>query len=219
VIPNAGLVLGLVLGLGAGTPAVDRQDPLEIATRASRTYRALRAISADFVQTIEDRMLGPQEASGHLIQAGASKLAMRFTDPKGEAVIIDGTYVWLYTPSTTPGQVIRTDVPHDPVYGPNVLARILDRPEERYRIRYLGVERAEDQPVYVLAFEPLTEDPLFRRAILWIGQRDALPYRLELDELTGVRRILTLSRVRVNERLPADAFTFRVPQGVRVVVR
>ncbi|HEX9755847.1 MAG TPA: outer membrane lipoprotein carrier protein LolA [Gemmatimonadales bacterium] len=198
-------------------PSLAAQDADAIASRASRIYRGLASIQADFHQVIEDRMIGTQESKGQLIQAGDAKLVMRFSDPKGDEIVIDGDYVWLYTPSTTPGQVIRTPVSHDPVYGPNVLARILDRPTERYRVSHLRADTLGDLVVDVLEFVPNVGDPLFRRAVIWFDRRDGLPRRLELDEMTGVRRTLDLSRIRVNVPVSAGTFTFKVPAGVRVV--
>jgi outer membrane lipoprotein carrier protein len=195
------------------------QDATTIAARASRVYRGLTSIRASFAQTIEATMIGTQESRGELVQSGNANLAMRFADPKGDAIILDGTHVWVYTPSTTPGQVIRMVIPSDPVYGPNVLARILDRPTERYELRSLPDAVAEGRPVDVLEFLPRSEDPLFRRAVIWFDRETALPRRLELDELTGVHRTLALTRVRINTPVSRRDFTFDVPSGVRVVDR
>jgi outer membrane lipoprotein carrier protein len=143
---------------------------------------------------------------------------MRFSDPKGDAIVIDGTQVWIYTPSTTPGQVIRTPISHDPVYGPNVLQRILDRPTERYQLRYVAADTLAGAGVAdVVEFVPNVADPLFRRALIWFDRGDGLPRRLELHEMTGVRRTLDLARIQVNATLPRDTFVFQVPAGVRVI--
>jgi outer membrane lipoprotein carrier protein len=210
-------VLPAVLLLLAGP--LHAQDATAIAARASRVYRGLSSIRADFAQTIEDKMIGTQESRGELVQSGNANLAMRFEDPKGDAIILDGTHVWIYTPSTTPGQVIRMVMPNDPVYGPNVLARILDRPTERYDVRSLQDGVAEGRPVDVVEFLPRSEDPLFRRAVIWFDRQTSLPRRLELDELTGVHRTLTLTRLRTNTPVGRKDFTFDVPSGVRVVDR
>lgn len=201
------------------TSGAAQQDGVTIATRASQTYRGLTSIRASFEQVIEDRMLGPQRSRGELAQSGNAFLAMRFSEPKGDAIVLDGAHAWLYTPSTTPGQVIRSAIPRDPVYGPNVLARILDKPTERYAITLLRTEVLDGASVQVLQFLPNTADPLFRRAVIWFDRESLLPRRLELDEMTGVRRILTLSRIQVNAPVPRREFTFAIPPGVRVVDR
>jgi outer membrane lipoprotein-sorting protein len=64
---------------------------------------------------------------------------------------------------------------------------------------------------------PRSPSARFDRAVLWIDREDGLPRRIELDESPGVRRILTLSRLRPNAPLRPNAFVFEVPKGVRVV--
>lgn len=195
------------------------QDADAVALRASRVFRGLTSLRASFQQTIEDRMVGAQESRGELVQSGNANLAMRFDDPKGDAIILDGTYVWVYTPSTAPGQVIRMPMPNDPVYGPNVLARILDKPTERYATRSIGKDALEGRGVDVVEFIPNVADPLFSRAVIWFDQQSGLPRRLVLDELTGIRRTLTLSRIRINTGVTRKDFSFEVPAGVRIIER
>lgn len=209
----------LLLLAGLAAPAAAQQDGPAIAARAGRTYRALTSIRAAFQQTIDDRMIGRQDARGDLVQSGSAYLTMKFSDPAGDAIILDGTYVWVYTPSTTPGQVIRMALPSDPVYGPNVLARILDKPAERYETTLLRTDAVDGRSVDVVEFIPNGGDPLFRRAVIWFDRENYLPRRLELDELTGVRRTLTLSKIRTNTAVSRREFAFDVPAGVRVVDR
>jgi outer membrane lipoprotein carrier protein len=206
------------LGLMVDTAQAQAQDAAAIVGRSSRVYRSLASLKADFVQVIDNPMIDSAESRGTLMQAGADKLAMRFTDPPGEAIIIDGQHVWLYTPSTTPGQVIRMAVPSGgPVYGYNMLAWLLDRPAERYTASYVRADRLGGRAVDVVQLVPAVPDLPFDRAILWLDRDDALPRRLEITEHSGATRTLTLSKVRVNQPVPAGAFAFQVPEGVRVV--
>jgi outer membrane lipoprotein carrier protein len=210
----AAAVLASLAAIPAGA-----QDAESVALRASRVFRSLSSLRASFQQSIEDRMIGTQESRGELVQSGNANLAMRFDDPKGDAIILDGTSVWVYTPSTAPGQVIRMPIPNDPVYGPNVLARILDKPTERYATRYVGKDTLEGRAVDIVEFVPNAADPLFTRAVIWFDQQSGLPRRLVLDELTGIRRTLTLSRIRVNTTVNRKDFSFEVPAGVRIIER
>jgi outer membrane lipoprotein-sorting protein len=110
-------------------------------------------------------------------------------------------------------------IPNDPVYGPNVLARILDKPAERYETNLLRTDVLDGRAVDVVEFLPNGGDPLFRRAVIWLDRETFLPRRLELDELTRIRRVLTLSRLRTNTPTSRKEFAFDVPSGVRVVDR
>ena len=209
----------LLAGLLAAAPAAAHaQDANALVGRSSRVYRSLSSLTADFVQIIDNPMIDSAESRGRLVQAGPDKLAMRFTDPPGEAVIIDGRSVWVYTPSTTPGQVIRMSVPSGgPVYGYNMLAWLLDRPAERYTASYLQADVVGGRSMDVVELVPAVPDLPFEKAVLWLDRADGIPRRLEITEHSGATRTLTLSKVRVNQSVPESTFRFDVPSGVRVV--
>ncbi len=209
----------LVLALLAAAPAtLPAQDANAIVGRSSRIYRSLTSLRADFVQVIDNPMIDSAESRGTLVQAGADKLAMRFTDPQGEAVIIDGRSVWIYTPSTTPGQVIRMAVPSGgPVYGYNMLAWLLDRPAERYTASFLRTDRLGGRAMDVVQLVPAVPNLPFERAVVWLDRADGLPRRLEITEHSGATRTLDLSKVRINQPVADRTFRFEVPSGVRVI--
>jgi outer membrane lipoprotein carrier protein len=203
--------------LVAAAPA-QAQDAGELIGRAARVYRSLASLQADFVQVIDNPMIDSAESRGKLVQSGDAKLSMRFSDPPGEAIVIDGKHVWIYTPSTVPGQVIRMKVPSGgPVYGYNLLAWFLDRPAERYKASYLRSDRLDARATDVIELVPAVPDLPFTRAVIWLDRENALPRRLEIHEQSGATRTLRLFRLRVNESVPKRTFSFKVPSGVRVV--
>jgi chaperone LolA len=206
----------LLLALLGSAPAA-AQDAQAIIGRAARVYRSLSSLQADFVQVIDNPMIDSAQSQGTLAQAGPSKLAMRFTDPPGEAIVIDGQHVWVYTPSTVPDQVVRMAVPSGPVYGYNLLAWLLDRPNERYRPSYLRSERIEGRTADVIQLVPAVPDLPFTKAVIWVDRDNALPRRLEIHEQSGAVRTLDLKRIRVNQTLPERTFAFKVPEGARIV--
>ena len=207
----------LALSLVAAGRLAAQQKAETIVGRSARAYAALTSLKADFEQRIADSLIGTFDSRGSVTQAGENQLAMRFSDPAGDAIIVDGKQVWVYTPSTSPGQVIRMPVPNGPTYGFNVLSWILDRPAERYRMRFLRADRVGGRAVDVVELSPLSPELPFSRAVVWLDREDALPRRLEITERRGGVRTITLSRLRLNEKLPPTAFRFEVPAGVRIV--
>lgn len=207
----------LALMVLQAAPMAAQANAREIVGRAARAYAGLSSLSADFEQRIEDSLIGTFDSRGNLVQAGQNRLAMRFADPEGDAIVIDGRQIWVYTPSTAPGQVIRMPLPNGPAYGFNVLSWILDKPAERYRMRYLRADRVGNRGVDVVELIPITAELPFSRALVWLDREDHLPRRLEITERRGGTRTITLSRVRTNETLAARAFAFDVPRGVRIV--
>jgi outer membrane lipoprotein carrier protein len=207
-----------LLLLGMLAAPLQAQDGNAVVGRASRVYRSLSSLSADFVQVIDNPMIDSAESRGKLIQSGSAKFAMRFSDPPGEAIVIDGEHVWIYTPSTVPGQVIRTAVPSGgPVYGYNILSWLLDRPAERYEVKYLRKENLGGTEMDVVELIPTMPDLPFERAVVWLDRDDALPRRLEILERSGATRTLTLSKLRANQPVSDKTFKFEVPADVRVV--
>ena len=192
---------------------------LAIARHAAEVYRGLTSFRADFVQVIDDSMLGQLTTRGRLLQSGTSKLSMRFSDPAGDALVMDGSSLWVYTPSTTPRQVLKLPLPSGPTFGPNVLAWLLDDPVGRYRVTYIRGDYLDGSSVDVIGLDPIDKSLPFSRAVLWLGREDALPHRVELRERSGTVRTLTLSRIRTNQPVNEDSFRFEIPDGVRVVER
>jgi outer membrane lipoprotein carrier protein len=210
-------LVALALALFAVGPA-QAQDAESIVGRSSRVYRSLSSLAADFVQVIDNPMIDSAESRGTLVQAGPAKLSMRFNDPPGEAVVIDGEHVWVYTPSTVPDQVLRMKAPSGgPVYGYNLLAWFLDKPTERYEAKYLREDNVGHRAVDVVELTPAVPDLPFERAVIWLDRQDGLPRRLEITEKSGALRTLALSNLRVNNRIPDSTFEFKVPSGARVV--
>jgi outer membrane lipoprotein carrier protein len=206
----------LLLGALAGFPsALFAQDADQVMERTARAYRGLTSFSADFWQVIDDAMLGTFRSRGHLIQAGDDKLAMRFTDPAGEAIVLDGRDAWVYTPSTTPGQVMKISIASLPEFFN--LSRLLTDPSRRFEARGLRQERVNGRLTDVVSLTPKDPNLPFSEATIWVDRQDGLPRRLRFQERTGGVRTLTFSEVRSNERVSAAAFTFVVPDGVRVV--
>lgn len=214
------LLWAATLAVGAVPAPQDTVDAgLAVASRAAEVYRGLNAFGASFSQVIEDSMLGDLQSRGRLVQAGTGKLSMQFSDPTGDALVMDGQWLWAYTPSTTPGQVIRMPLPSGPGFGPNVLAWLLDDPVHRYRITYVRAEAVDGIPADVIALFPLDATLPFVKATLWIGREDGLPHRVQVTEKNGTRRTLSFTRVRANPPVSSSTFRFTVPSGVRVVER
>ena len=218
-----------VLAVGAaplvrGTPALHAQsqpkpqDGRAVIGRSASVYRSLRSLRADFVQVIDNPMLDSATSRGTLVQSGEARFAMRFTDPPGEAIVVDGEHIWIYTPSTTPGQVIRMPIPSGgPVYGYNILAWLLDRPSERYTSTLLRSERVDGRTADVVELIPTVSDLPFDRAVIWLDREDGLPRHLEIQEKSGGKRMLTLSKLRTNASIPDKTFKLDLPAGTHIV--
>jgi len=194
------------------------QDPGPILDRASATYQTIRTLSAEFTQIVENPLLGaPDTTRGKLYQMRPSRFAMRFTHPRGDRIVADGRHLWLYTPSTTPGQVIRTGIPSVGTTGPNLIAQFVERPRERYRARFVRADSLASGMTDVIALVPRGGDLPYSEAVVWIDRKDGLLRRVEIVETSGQRRTLVFDKLAVNRGVPGREFTFSPPAGLRVV--
>src|SRR6266576_2941633 len=129
------------------------QDPGPVLDRASASFDTVRTLQANFVQIIDNPMLGdPDTTRGKLFQLRPNYFAMRFTEPKNDRIVADGRRLWLYTPSTTPGQVIRTAIPGTGTTGPNLIGQFVERPRP-------SLPSSHPSPVFASARAPRARAP------------------------------------------------------------
>lgn len=193
------------------------QDAIVVLQSAETAYHASKTIRAEFTQIIDNPMLGPPESStGILFMAPPDKFAMRFDDPEGDRIVSDGTWLWLFTPSTVPDQVIRQPVPESGPATPNLFAQFVDRPLERYNAEYIGPAVIQDREVERVRLVPKVTGLPFRQAVLYVSD-DGLLRMLDLVEDTGQRRSFLFETVKVNVPIPEAELRFDPPRGVRVI--
>ena len=212
-------MVGVAMLLAAYPPTrLPAQSPWPILDGASVAYQAIGAFSADFTQVVTNPLAGePDTTWGVLYQRPPNLFAMRFTQPQGDRIVADGRSLWLYTPSTTPGQVIRTPIPEIGTTGPNLIGQFVDHPRDRYRARYLRAEAlSPDGMADVIALDPKDPDIPYRGAVIWVARRDSLLRRIEIAETSGQQRIVILRGLRPTD-VPRREFKFSVPRGVQVV--
>ena len=191
------------------------QAPAAAVDRAVDAWAKVTSVRATFEQSVTNPLTGGREqARGEYQQQGKNRISIRFTDPKGDRIVADGKALWLYLPSTTPGQVIRTAPGNGSV---DFTAQFLASPKTRYTIASAGRGSVDGRAAQAVLLTPKTKDVPFTRAKVWIDDRDGLIRQFEVVERSGVTRTVKLVGMRVNVPVEAGAFRFEVPRGVRVV--
>lgn len=209
---------GMVIIGAAGLLTAQSQDPWPIIDHATATYQTIQSLSADFVQVIENPMIGPPDTTrGRLYQQRPSRFAMRFTAPPSDRIVADGHYLWLYTPSTTPGQVIRSRIPENGTTGPNLIGQFVEHAHERYTALYVRADSSAGGWQDVVALTPRDSSLPYSGAMLWVGRQDGLVHRLDIEEPGGQVRRVWLANLQPNGTVPSGEFSFAPPRGVQVV--
>lgn len=195
------------------------QTAESVLAAAEQRYAGVQTLHAPFVQTIINEMLGdPLETRGMLYIEKPGLFSMRFTEPEGDRIVVDGEWMWAYAPSSVEGQVLRQRVPQTGGLTPNLIAQFVEQPLDRYRVEYHGSGSVSGEIVDVIALHPYDRDAMgFRDATVSFGRSSQLPVRIDLTELSGQQRIIVLADLRLNRPIDAAEFRFEVPRGVRVV--
>lgn len=184
--------------------------------RAVAAYRSVRTMRASFEQSLVNPVTSrTTTARGQLLVMRPGRIDLRFTDPAGDRIVSDGTTLWLYLPSTQPGQVIRTSAA-DGAAGLDVSTELLTAPRTRFSVSDGGASTVAGRAARIVALVPRTPRA-FTRARIWVDDRDGLVRQLELTEASGLSRLVRFDTLRLNVKASATAFRFTPPKGVRIV--
>jgi outer membrane lipoprotein carrier protein len=188
--------------------------------RAARAVRNARTVRAAFEQTLSNPATGNTNvATGELALARPNKLAVRFNNAAGDRVVVDGTHLWVYVPSAVPGQVLKQPARGNASQSIDALGDLLTNPRSRYRVSDAGAATVGGRATRAVLLTPKAENSPLTQAKVWVDDRDGAVRQIELTEATGGVRTWRFTAWEPNARLAADAFTFAVPAGVRVVDR
>jgi outer membrane lipoprotein carrier protein len=194
------------------------QSPADRAIDAAvKAYADIRTAKASFEQTITNPLLGSTlQSKGNVEQSRPNRFAFRFTDPKGDVIICDGRYVWVYLPASTPGRVNRA-----PCGGQagslDLIGEFFTNPRDRYTIGDGGAATVGTKKAHIVELTPKSKDADFVRATVWIDPANGSLLQFEAVEPNGLKRLVTIISFTPNAPVSASAFTFTVPSGVRIV--
>jgi outer membrane lipoprotein carrier protein len=193
----------------------------DLLDRAVTAWSKVKTARATFEQTITNSLTGRTlKASGQFQQQRPGKLAVQFDDPANDRIVADGRQLWLYLPSSAPGQVIRTDLMDGGSGTVDLSAQFLTTPRSRFTITPGPAAVLDGHPTHIYSLVPKNKDAAhFQSAMVWIDDADATIRQFELTENANVTRRVRMTSFKTNVPVDASAFVFKVPNGVRVVDR
>jgi outer membrane lipoprotein carrier protein len=200
-------------------PKTNAQDVDATIRRAIAAWSRIQTFRATFEQTLTNPLTGSAMLSrGELQQRKPNKLAITFTDPAGDQIVGDGRFVWVYLKSATPGQVMKLANTDAGAASTDLIGQFLTTPRAKYTATDAGQDEVADRPAraIVLLAKPGERLP-FVRAKVWVDAKDGLIRQFEATDANGITRKVRLLTLRPNATIDDAVFSFRVPDGVRVV--
>lgn len=195
------------------------QDPAGAAIdRAVEAYSKVRTARAAFEQVVTNPLTGSRmQSRGEFEQARPDRFVFRFADPKGDVIVSDGKFVWVYLPSSQPGQVIRAPLSAEVEGSIDLIGAFFTNPRTRYTVTDAGAATLGNRATRVVSLVPKTKGGSFARAKVWIDAADGTLRQFEAEEMSGVVRLVKITTFTPNAQVPNANFRFKPPRGVRVV--
>ena len=195
------------------------QSPADRAIDAAvSAYADIRTAKATFEQTITNPLLGSTfHSRGEFEQSRPNKFAFRFIEPKGDVIICDGRFVWVYLPASTPGRVNKAPCGGDQAGALDLIGEFFTNPKARYSIGDGGAATIGERRAHIVLLTPKSKDAAFVRAKVWIEPTTGSLLQFEAVEPNGLTRLVRITSFSPNAAVNGRAFTFAVPKGVKVV--
>jgi len=216
-------ILSLTLFCLGATAAAPRpkQDVNSVIGRAQAAWSRVKTLKATFEQTLTNPITGSALTSkGTLQQRKPNRLAITFSDPKGDRIVADGKFVWVFLQSATPGQVIKLSNTDVGAASTDLIGQFLTTPREKYDATDAGADKVGSRAARALVLTAKPGELLpFIRAKVWVDASDNLIRQFESTDANGVTRRVRLLTLSPNAAVDNKAFSFRVPRNVRVVER
>lgn len=206
----------LALGVAASAQA---QAPEAIMDRAVKAYTALNSVRAEFKQTITNPLTGTTlRSQGVMLRKDPNLLSINFTNPSGDRIVSDGTSLWIYLPSSAPGQAIKTSAKSN-----NALAMVdpggvfLSSPAARYSMTAAGTATVSGRKTNVVKLTPKKPNGMFTSATVWVDSDTNYIRQFEVTDANGLKRTVTITAIEPNASIGSSEFRFNPGRNVRIL--
>lgn len=209
IIPAAAIAIAIPFTVSA-------QSAETTIDRAVAAYARLTSMRAEFRQTLTNPLTGStQTTNGEIIRRKPNLMSISFNN--GDRVAADGSTLWVYLPSSVPGQVIRVPYTGGNAGSVDPADQFLDSPRTRYTVTAAGTATVGGRPTRILNLVPKRRGDVVARARLWIDDKDYTLRQFEVESSGGLKRKVVITSFTANPALDRSKFRFTVPRGAKVV--
>jgi outer membrane lipoprotein carrier protein len=196
--------------------SVRAQSADAVIDRAVAAYSRLNSMRAEFRQTLSNPLTGnSQTTSGVILRKKPNFLNITFES--GDRVAADGSTLWVYLPSSVPGQVMRM-----PYTGANASTvdpaeQFLNSPRTRFNVSSSGTATVGGRATHAVTLVPKRANANFTSAKIWIDDDDASIRQFDVEAANGLKRHVVITSFTPNPVLTNSSFRFTVPKGAKIV--
>lgn len=187
-----------------------------VIDRAVAAYAKLNSMRAEFKQTLTNPLTGnSQTTSGVILRKKPNLLSINFDT--GDRVTADGSSLWVYLPSSAPGQVVKM-----PYTGANAGAidpadQFLNSPRTRFTVTSGGAAAVGGRSTHIVTLTPKRANSGFTSAKVWIDDADSSIRQFDVETANGLKRHVVITSFTPNPTIGSSSFKFAVPRNAKVV--
>lgn len=201
----------------AVVPVVARAQSADaVIDRAVAAYARLNSMRAEFRQTLTNPLTGnTQTTNGVILRKKPNLLSINFES--GDRVAADGSTLWVYLPSSTPGQVIK--MPYNGLNAGSVdpADEFLNEPRTRFTMTSSGTATIDGRATHAVTLVPKRANPNLTSAKVWIDDSDSSIRQFDVETPNGLKRHVVITSFTANPTLSTSSFHFAVPKGAKIV--
>jgi len=192
------------------------QDAGAIIDRAVLAYARLNSMRAEFRQTLTNPLTGnSQTTNGVILRKKPNLLSIRFDS--GDRVAADGSTLWVYLPSSVPGQVIRMPYTGSNASSVDPADQFLNAPRTRFNVTSSGTASVGGRSTHAVTLVPKRANAAFTSAKVWIDDNDSSIRQFDIETANGLKRHVVITSFTANPALARSSFRFTIPKGAKVV--
>ena len=201
----------------AAVPVAARaQNAGAVIDRAVAAYARLNSMRAEFQQTLTNPLTGSsQTTSGVILRKKPNLLSINFDS--GDRVAADGSTLWVYLPSSVPGQVIRMPYTGGNASTVDPADQFLSSPRTRFTVTSSGTATVGGRATHAVTLVPKQANTAFTSAQVWIDDSDSSIRQFDVETASGLKRHVVITSFTANPVLGKSSFKFAVPKGAKVV--
>jgi outer membrane lipoprotein carrier protein len=187
-----------------------------IIDRAVAAYARLNSMRAEFKQTLSNPLTGnSQTTSGVILRKKPNLLSITFES--GDRVAADGSTLWVFLPSSVPGQVMRMPYTGSNASTVDPAEQFLNAPRTRFAVTSSGTANVSGRATHAVTLVPKRANAGFTSAKVWIDDADSSIRQFDVESANGLKRHVVITSFTPNPELSKSTFRFAVPKGAKIV--
>ncbi|HEY1952220.1 MAG TPA: outer membrane lipoprotein carrier protein LolA [Gemmatimonadaceae bacterium] len=212
------LIFSVTVAAGiAALPAASRAQSADaIIDRAVAAYSKLTSMRAEFRQTLTNPLTGnSQTTSGVILRQKPNLLSINFDT--GDRVAADGSSLWIYLPSSVPGQVVKMPYTGASASAVDPAEQFLDSPRARFNVTAGGASSVGGRATHIVTLVPKRANSGFSSARIWIDDADSSIRQFDVETSNGLKRHVVITSFTANPDIDRSSFRFSAPKGAKIV--